>query len=650
MRRLKLPFFSIFFIAVVLINFINPIKSFSLNTQGNNKKFGAELLKKNVILKLNKSYQLKIYVSESIKILSQRGINKYSEVIVPFSAEYQKVKLLHAYTLINGMFKVPLGKHAVNIVSPGIAINYPAYSSIKYLTLSMPAVEDGSIINFSYELNNFKPLIKSGVFYTEYFTRTIPVIDTGFTLIYPAGLNINLYLHNIIGRHQVLRKTEYIKNKKYIKLYVHFDNVPAIKKESYGPPLKNYRKYISISTYTSWNILLDKINELFTKSEKADTKIKSFIGKSLSRAKNKNTGQKEKAVLIYEDFIKSFRYVGIGYGINGYNPESALFTFANGYGDAKSLAALLITMLKIKGIDAYPVLITSLNTTDLNIKSVSPKQFDSVIVGVKIKGKSFYLYPDSSSYKAFSIPFNLAGRKGVELSAQGKYRFITIPPQTAGKNERIFKFSGKITKKGRLKGKIIMTYKGIYANFKRSSLKGESEYQKKIQTASFLYNFIPGADIKKFQYKNVRNINHNVVLKIKFLNNDYGQIKDDKIVFHQIVPLDMQLIRFVLKPNRIYPLVMGYPFEHISEITVKLPQKSNIYYLPSPLNLTNETGTVSAKCSYSKNNYILKCTDLFKSKNPIISANNYKNYRELIMAYIGYLKNYYIAVSSVYFY
>ena len=75
MRTLKLSLFLVLFsIIISSLNLINPVNSFALYTVGQNKtnkpneefkykKFGAELLKKNVILKLNKNYQAKIYVS-----------------------------------------------------------------------------------------------------------------------------------------------------------------------------------------------------------------------------------------------------------------------------------------------------------------------------------------------------------------------------------------------------------------------------------------------------------------------------------------------------------------------------------------------------------------------------------------------------------
>ncbi|MFW0883999.1 DUF3857 domain-containing protein [Candidatus Acidulodesulfobacterium sp. H_13] len=651
----SLTLLFIFFAALAMLSFINQDNSYAAKIGDNSAKdHGAYIIKKDVLLKLDRDYKLKTYITESVRILSQRGINRYSEVMVPFSTKYQKVKLLYAYTLLRGMFKIPVGKHAVNIVSPGFAVNYPAYSNVKYLTVSMPAVEDGSVINFSYEINNFKPLIKDGVFYTNYFSYTIPVKKINFTLLYPAGLHINLYLHRI-DKSVVYMGVIHVGKQKYIKLKISLKDISAIKKESYMPPLENYRKYISVSTYTSWNKLLKNISKMFVKSEKSSEKIKNFVKSAIKNRKNKS--QKQKIISIYDAFVKSFRYAGIGYGINGYKPESAKTTFVNGYGDSKSMASLLISMLETEGINAYPVLVSSLNAPDLNTKSISPNQFDSVIVGVTLKergnnGKGrYYLYPDSSSYKAFKLPFNLSGRKGV-LLLNNTFKFIKLPSEKPKQNEKIFLFKGKLNKKGDLKGNISVIYKGVYANLERSSLKNLDGYHKKIRAVNFLYDFIPGANIKSFDYKNLKNIGGRIKLAIRFSDKDYGELNGDKLIFHQILPIDTSLIDAVLKTNRIYPLVMGYSFEHIFKIDLKLPKKANIYYLPAPLKLDNNVAEAYSSCSYSnlKGKKILHCFYKFESKNPTISARDYKKYRKTIVTYLEYLKNYFIAVSSVYFY
>ena len=674
-KKLKPVLFFMFITAffTAFLNIVNTHPAFSYKTlnkksvavkkiKGRNiekayKKYGAYIIKKDVVLKLNKKYGLREYVAESLKILSQRGINKYSEVVIPFSTKYQKIKFLYAYTLLKGMFKIPVGKHAVNIVSPSFAVNYPAYSDIKYLTLSMPAAEDGSIINFSYEINNFKPLIKNGVFYTDYFSYGIPVQKINFSLVYPAGVKLNLYLHNL-KKSYLLKKTVLLKNKKFMKLSISANNVPAIKKESNMPPEKNLRKYISVSTYTSWRALLNRINAMFEKAEKPDKKIEKFVKSAIKKYKNKDNGgiilEKEDAASIYDKFVKTFRYAGIGYGINGYIPADAPVVFNDGYGDSKSLAALLIAMLKTAKINAYPVLIASLNTADFNKKTISPKQFDSVLVGLTLKENGRYvrryLYPDSSSYKAFDIPFELSGRKGAAILGRNKFKFIKTPSEKPNQNEKIFSFKGEINKNGTLSGTVSVEYKGVYSNYERSSLKNTNKYEKTIKVYNSLYNFLPGAQIKDFNFKNLSNINKNLKLIIKIKDKNYGTKNGDKLLFHSVLPVDSGLLGLVLKGKRRYNLIIGYPFEHKGLITIKLPAKSSVYYMPKELKIRGSLSSGYSECKFLNNKAELICSYKFESKKPSVAAEEYKRYRKIIRAYLQYMKNYFIAVSNVYFY
>ncbi len=268
----------------------------------------------------------------------------------------------------------------------------------------------------------------------------------------------------------------------------------------------------------------------------------------------------------------------------------------------------------------------------------------------KGKNKKYYLYPDSSSYKAFKIPYGLAGRKGAAIIGRGGFKFISTPAEKPEQNEKVLLFKGRIAKSGTLKGRISIIYKGLYSNFERTSLKDINNYRKKLKAANFLYDFIPGAYIESFKYKNIKKIDRNVKLNIKFIDRNYGVLKGDKLLFHSVMPVNMSLIRLVLKRKRLYPLIIGYPFEHIGRIKIKIPEKSSIYYLPQPLKFNNEAASAYSNCSFSKNKAELSCVYKFESKKPAVSVKDYKKYRQIIKAYAAYLKNYFIAVSNVYFY
>lgn len=627
--------FIFYFIVLFNLNSAYAFKSYS--------HYGAEILNKKVIVKINNKYQVEKEISETIKILSQRGINKYSEVVIPFSLKYQNIKLINAYTLLAGMFKIQPGKHAINIVSPNFAANYPIYSDIKYFTISMPAVEKGAILHYSYKLTTFKPIIKNSAFLTGNFSHTIPVKKTFFQVIYPENLHLNIYLHNIkksMVKSKSKSKLNTIKSKKYKMININLENLSALKKEEYMPPLKNYREYIAISTYTSWNKLSKYLYYYFEMSETPNHQMINYVNNITKNIK----GTKERALKIYSKFVKTFRYVGIGYGISGYKPTNAKTTFSDGYGDSKSLAALLITLLKIAGIKASPVIASSLNTSNLIRSSINPGQFDSVIVSVKYGKKTFFLYPDSSSIRAFKLPYALAGRSALELISPEKYKFIVLPSEKPFENKKLYQFSGKLTKNGTLSGKILSIYTGLYENYERSNLKGLNHQQKLIKTGNFLYSYAPGSNIKSFKYSNIKNNSKNISLKIKFTDKNYAQKNANQIVFHQIIPYDNELMHNVSRKKRIYPLLIGYPFEHAYKIKIKLPPYFKLYYLPNALNITNSTGKAFSKCSL--HNKTLMCKTEFISKLSKIPQKDYKKFRSLIRTYLQYLKNYYILISS----
>ncbi len=676
-EKLNNKYFICFILVIALLSAIlfESGNVFAMSTA----KYGAKILNKTIVIKINKRYQLTEDVSTDIKILSERGINKYSEVVVPYSLKYQRLKLINAYTILKKVFRIAPGKLAINIVSPNFAVNYPIYSDIKYFTISMPAVETGAILHYSYQLTSFKPLIKNSVFDTVNFNRTIPVKNTSLVVYYPANMRLNIYMHNIAAS-DCTRTVKIVKNIKYRVLHLKFSNLPALKKENYMPSLQNYRKYISISSFGSWGKLSSRLYDLFKSAEVYNKNMINYVHNinnvnhkgfkknsgytkvikdvNYKNYKNSRDADKinkdlKKISTLYYKFIKSFQYTGLGYGINGYRPVSAVKTFSDGFGDSKSLAILFIALLKIEHIKAYPVIATSLNTSNLNRHIINPMQFDSVIVAVKIAGKTFYIFPDSSSIKAFNLPFSLAGRKALEISAHGKYKIITLPEESFIQNKKNYIFKGKINKNGKIDGKISYIYKGVYAKFERSDLKNTDDYKKLIKAGDFLYSFIPGANIKYFKYSYIKNVKKNIVLALKFSDKNYMQGSKDKFIFHLPLPVDNSLIHLVLRNKRIYPLVIGYPFEHEAKIIIKLPAKFRLFYMPPILNIGNTAGKIFSRCSVNDGNgngkgnkggKQLICTSGFISKSPRVKQKDYYEYRSLIREYLQYIKNYYVGL------
>ena len=64
-----------------------------------------------------------------------------------------------------------------------------------------------------------------------------------------------------------------------------------------------------------------------------------------------------------------FRYIGIAFGVERYQPHFAAEVLANQYGDCKDKHTLLASLLNAAGIKAYPALISTERDIDAEMPS-----------------------------------------------------------------------------------------------------------------------------------------------------------------------------------------------------------------------------------------------------------------------------------------
>jgi hypothetical protein len=72
--------------------------------------------------------------------------------------------------------------------------------------------------------------------------------------------------------------------------------------------------------------------------------------------------------------------------------------------------------------------------------------------------------------------------------------------------------------------------------------------------------------------------------------------------------------------------------------------------MPKELKIRGSLSSAYSECKFLNNKAELICSYKFESKKPSVAAEEYKRYRKIIRAYLQYMKNYFIAVSNVYFY
>lgn len=90
-------------------------------------------------------------------------------------------------------------------------------------------------------------------------------------------------------------------------------------------------------------------------------------------------------------YVQSIKYIAIAIGVSrggGMRPRPATEVFAKSYGDCKDKANLMRTMLKIVGINSFPVAIYSGDPEYVRETWASPHQFNHCIIAVKISDET----------------------------------------------------------------------------------------------------------------------------------------------------------------------------------------------------------------------------------------------------------------------
>ncbi|MCH8486341.1 MAG: DUF3857 domain-containing transglutaminase family protein [Candidatus Cyclonatronum sp.] len=150
------------------------------------------------------------------------------------------------------------------------------------------------------------------------------------------------------------------------KLSWELNNLPVIRREAYGPRVRDLIPLILIKSdefsmngengsLQSWNDFGAWVNGLWSGRQGLTPETISRIEQIAAS----HQSQEEIIMALYSYLQRNSRYVSIQLGIGGWQTETALFTDQNRYGDCKALTNMLKAMLDVAGIPSYPALIAS---------------------------------------------------------------------------------------------------------------------------------------------------------------------------------------------------------------------------------------------------------------------------------------------------
>jgi hypothetical protein len=530
-----------------------------------------------------------------IKILTEEG-RKYANIEIPFVKDVDEVVHIRARTI------KPDGT-TVDLDDKVVEKSLMNARHLKYMarTFTLPAVEAGSIIEYSYTLD-LKHLYASNWILSEaLFTKR-----ARFSLKpYNGLLHVRWSWHNLpAGAERPEEGRDHI-----IRMEV--GNVTAFETEDFMPPPDELKSRVDF-VYDSEPAANDP--EQFWKSfgKKRNDQLENFIGKrkameeAVAQITSPSDPQEVKLRKIYER-VQQMRNISYELGKSEQEAKrnneklevNVEETWKRGYGDSARLTLLYLALVRAAGFEAYGCLVSDRAHYFFDPKSEQSGKLDTVVVLVKLNGKDLYLAPGTLFTPFGLLPWAETGTLGLRLDKDGgTWIKTTLPQSSESQIQRTAKL--KLSETGDLEGKLTVTYTGLEAMRRRLEERNEDDVARKKLLEDSMKEQIPGTaqleltnkpDWTRTDTPLVAELN----IKIPGWSSSAGKLTLLPVGFFSAYEKHI-----FGNANRVHPIYFEYPYQKVDDVTIELPTGWQISSVPPSQNKDGHIVTYDLKVEGNK--------------------------------------------------
>ena len=536
---------------------------------------GAVVLKREIKHTSNNigTFDSEYYIA--VAILDQDAAIDYGHIELTANKYFTDIELEFARVLTpNGSVLTPK-KDAVKYSSVG-SNQRQTYNSLWQLSFALPRVSPGSFLEYKFRYKGTRPVIdgewwsmdRVHLFKSSSYgvggIRLDPVREVVITANIPKEKKLQSDVRNTVD--YTYKKS--VDEKETIIHQWRFSNFKSVKIEPGMPSLYEVVPYLGMTTVNKWaEINQWGIEHYRVNPTKSIRELSERITSGLA-----NNEEKIKAIYYY--LQKNLRYISADFNRNGVVPHSPEEVLKNGYGDCKDQANLFSLMLRSIGINAYPTLVNSPDSSDTKF-DLPTLMFNHMIV----------FLPDSSKHKWVDLTGDRGLFPGLDPLYENAKVFVVDDQNGALTNIDNYKKDNKIevifdyiTTSNPLKANITMVAKGGVGNRLKQSFRGAKNNDDDL--VSILKSFHKASKVLSANIQNSA-IDDPFILSGNLEFEDQWKQEGERLYIEgdlsQIVGTLTGFMGFQSKPDRQYPLALSQTVE--LSIKFLLPSPGADYYL-----------------------------------------------------------------------
>lgn len=545
------------------------------------------------------------------RILKEAG-RSWGKIGWGFDEDRQKLKILLARSIS------PDGKTVKYLLESDIMISDPAGESqffSKYRTLSavIPGVDNDSIVEYIMETDTFNPMDRNIFSASYYFRDFVPVKTSKVTVRFPAEKEMYYVSRRMSPGKE---KPEVSNDKEFKEFSWTMQDVPMIVSEPMMPPYNFIAPEIKCSPFKNWDYLNEFSRKMLIKNISVTPEIEATVKEITAKSRT----VEEKIASIYYFCQQEIRYISIKSSFSsGWAGHPAEHTLKNRYGDCIDKSILFATMMKVIGVEAYPVGVNTNNAGDIDVE-IPIFDANHAISEVYLEGRRFYLDCTATTYR---YPYFRSDDHGIWASNEilGKFNWIDVPPPEDNMYVQVKRL--QVKDNGDTVVSYVNEFNGSQEAYSRSFWQSVKESERKRVFQNSVNSINPGAEVIDFSFTEPLDLSIPFSYKARYRLNGYGKIAGNLMIFK--IPGFSRSFSSVSLPERKYDLHYDSSDCQKRRTIIDLPENYTIKYLPSSIEINNEYMSYSAHYIVFENQVFFE--DELKFKKRIVPVKDYPNFR-----------------------
>ena len=330
---------------------------------------------------------------------------------------------------------------------PASTVN-PVYSDRKLRRVSLSGVAPGTLVDFSYTVEELKPF-RPGDFTASWGVSTGRTVRRSRYLVdLPASMTPHLVETNL----DFARQTREAHGRR-TWLWARA-NVPMVKGEPYAADSNGVYMSVNLAAPTTWQSIgrwyAGLARDRYTVTPAVEAKLHQLVAGSHTLDDSLRA--------VHRWVAQDLRYVSVALGIGGYQPRAPQAVLETGFGDCKDKATIFIALAARLGITAYPVLLNAGGTVERQLPSIS--QFDHAIVAIPGAAGNHYVDLTSALTPFDELPPVDQNEFALVVHPDGQTDEVTLPLAAPDANRLETRITGELLPTGLVDARLIERARG----------------------------------------------------------------------------------------------------------------------------------------------------------------------------------------------